>query len=1237
MFKIIGGSLSDSCFFELGCKISLSKSEGRVYQYPYKAKPTEKIYQLKIPFLPREMPLDDALDDSRQVYWFLCHGYVPKIVDNDTKIALLQESTSEQNLQIQELLKKCEAHISTLAKFARHVRNNSLHEAQAEEYQGWLLLLSSDKNEFTTKAEVIFGLLEQCKQSLRSQEWNSVEECLICLQESTTMGYIFNDLYADFLCFQGSKEAANHYLRLSGIKSEEQSILYLEKAIRCDPEHPNVTAALAQMSCCEQRALYCYVTAYLACKDKTSQAARDYFQKAKLLDKSVGDEGLKALLHPPKGLDHSQNSGQNWIPRERQSTPTSPATTPLMGSYRGSKATATSTKQAGNTMKFMQVSEAIIKAKLGKDKENAEHIESLLWWYDGEKIWLKAEYVARWLYERTAPEKKKRYDFGATLARAMEMLDKKDDAQRLLFELATSEYTQQRRDNALECLIKIHRINSSYGVFTQQEKQIIYLLLLQLQCQDKLAIKALKQKVQKNRSPRQDLENDVTTIPQKGHFGEWAYFQVDHPHYVACALTVTKKLMFSKNSVQIFLVGNDAPKTYPLQIPPEVPDEIALFGTKRVRWLLSRGYVPEIKGEVLTFINPKSHHSKNALESTLQSSVAPSPAESRFKEHLDADSLHMAYYYIHKAYTQNPQSKDIAERYAEFLVYTKRPSQALPIFTQLADEQDSDTSKLHYLQRALLCGSSIQSDQTEALYNKALRLLQKMQKTEDLKEPLQLLMLHGYLYLQCHDPLKEESMHIFYNKAQGGGDIPLTACAALACQPRAPGKSQRYQNLADIAKRDTTQLTHVHNYYRLKKELEALTESTFSKLVSILTEPPIPNWQQMLHRLFANSTQPKSRTWTVCKRPNNDPIATYLAQAEKARGKLIINSCVQPNSICPVFSSQKLYYLEQALAYACSVHDPRALELYEHIYAKLETKKEANGARFLLCLHAFFYCKTRGYEDPAESFFTRAEELNPTSLLLACAKIIQLPQGATFEKSTLYNTIIETCESEERLTEYLASQAAFIVASSLETDLQLECKKVLESICLTQKTGNCLVAVDTLLEQSNIRSADILLSKCIPATSSVHKRAVVVHIAAGRLYALSEALKALQEHYKQTQKPEKLCLVTALLDKHIERSDTERIQALISENKIEEAAQYCYERAFIHFHEERRDEAAKLLLALHKLGPQQAFFTTEERLALQLLHNLLGFPTQPAHENPQGELEELQLSAQLASTSLIDN
>lgn len=1232
MFKIIGSSLSDSCFFEPGCKISLSKNEGRVYHYPYKTQPTEKIYQLKIPFLPREMPLDDALDDARQIHWFVSHGYVPKIVDNDTKITLVQESTSEQNLHIQELLKKCEAHISTLARFARHVRNNTLHQAQTEEYQGWLLLLLNDKDEFKTKTDVIFGLLEQCKQSLRSQEWLKVDECLLCLQECTTTAYIFNDLYADFLCFRGSKKAADHYLMLSGNKSEEESIHYLEKAIRCDAEHPNVTAALANVKCCEERVLYCYATAYLACKDKTSQTAEDYFKKARLLCKRVNDEELKAFISPHKSLDQSLN----WVPSGPQSTPTSPATTPLMGSYRGSKATARSAKQAGTTMKFVQASESIYKSKLAKDKDNPEHVEGLLWWYDGEKIWLKAEYVARWLYERTSPEKMKRYDFGVALARAMEMLDKKDEAQRLLFELATSEYTQQRRHNALACLTEIYRINSEYGVFSRVEKQIMYLLLLQLQYQDAQAIQALKDKIQGNRSPRQIPDTDLTTINQRGHFGEWAYFQVEHPLYVACAFTVTKKLMFSKNSVEVFSLGNDTPTVYPLEIPPEVPNEIALFGTKRVRWLLSRGYVPEIAGHALRFTNPKSLHSKSVLESKLQTILGETDdVLLRFKENIDSGSLPIAYYYMHKAYTKNPQCLEVAELYAEFLVYSKRQAQALPIFTQLADQTDSDNSKLHYLQRALLCASSIQSEKTEALYNKALRVLQRMQKTQDLKKPLQLLMLHGYLYLQCHQPSKENSMHIFYNKAQGGGDIPLAACAALACEPSSTGKTQRYQNLAEMAKQAPIPLTNIYNYYLLKKELESPSESTLSKL----TTPHIPKWQLMFHRLFVKSAPPIIRTWRAAKRPNEDLIATYLDQAEKAQGKFRINGDVQPNSICPVFSSQKLYYLEEALPVACGADDPRAAEIYENIYKKLKTRKEAHAAQFLVCLHAFFYYKAKGSEEQAESFFARAEELNPTSLLFACAKIAHLPQGAKRKKTTIYNEIVHIFESEDHLTEHLASQAACIVPCSLADDLQRECKKVLESMHHTQTTLDCIIAVDTLLERANIRSANILLSKCIPASPAVHKRAAIAHIAAGRLYGLSEALKALQEHYKQTQKPEKLCRVTSLLNKHIERSDAERIRELVLENKRKEAAKFCYEKAFIHFYQEKRDEAAKQLLALQQLGPQEAFFSTEERLILQLLHNLLGLQVQQQSELPDPlELDlDTALTEQLATIDLLDN
>lgn len=1229
MFTIVGGPSFDSYYFGLGQRITLDKKEGHIASFTETT--NVKTYPLKIPTLPKEMPVYTALYKERAVKWFLKNGYVPTVIDEDTKIGLIQESTSEQDLHINALLRKFDRITRVLSKFLRlHVENPYNPIIQTEEYQEWHLFtdrLGLDTFDFNTKIELIFALIEECKQSLCRKEFTLAEGCLKCLHEITNSGFIFKDVYADLLSLQKSPQAADLYLDLSGSKLGEQSALYLEKAIRCDSTNKRLIQLIAEQKCSEARAIHCYVTGYLACQQSPRQLTDRYCKSAEKLNESVKDPVVRLVFakNKSKDIQASQSVQQAWQHAGRQSASSSPVTSRLGASRTSQGNKEPQIVEPVNekvsspmlTMRLRKVSGKILKNLLIKDLNNPELLERLLWWYDGEKKWLKAEYVARSIYESLDDEKEKKYTIGTALARSLEMQDKKNAAVRLYYQLAQSEYAYSRRDNASNCLAEIFRINENFGAFAQQEKQILYLLFLELRSQDTQAIKQLKLLLQNIRSSGKSSARLQRTSMPRDHFGQWAYFQVCHPYYVACVITLTEKFLFTKNMVEITSLDDGKIAVYPLQIPDDVPDEVALFADKTVRLLLSQGFVPKVANNVLTFVDPKCEILDGDAKSELLAKLQNISNDSRvllesFEKQLISGSRDLAYYFIHKAYTQSKGSVEIADLYAEFLLFVKRPKFALEIFLSLIENKGTDVQVLKVLQRALVAACQCKHDLAETLYNKMLRLLQKMQVS---RTRISLLMLHGYLYFECHDPLKEEAKNLFYNKAEGNCDTFLALCATLACQEMSASNCRGiYQKLADKIGSSNVSLTHVYNYYLAKRDLEGDPISPTAQRLALVTPG-----QEAFDRLFTIKSIQLGPDIILEAPPEVDSIAMYLAKFEEAHGKLIIDDTVQKNSIGTNYSSLGLYFLEHALDLCCKLQDPRVIDAYESIYAKFEKTNAPILLRFLLCLHAFFYLKKQGFEDAAESFFIRAEEYNPTSLLLTCAQIMRLPKWAKLEKMMEYNKVIDICRSEQKLTEYLDSQRTFddvSFESSLVAPIKLECEKILQQMHLEQIRRVELVVVDAWSQKEHLQLAETLLSRLTltleravtdasPMSFSIHKRAVVLHMKSGKRFALSTALKALKGHYQQVQKHVKERVVTNILDRMELRSDHERKAELLLEGRADSLAQSYFEEAFVHFRDGKRNEAAKSLFALQALPDFALYFNAEETLILQLLQTLL--------------------------------
>ncbi|MBS0636468.1 MAG: hypothetical protein JSS12_03060, partial [Verrucomicrobia bacterium] len=722
MFQINGDSLSDSYFFGLSCRYKFSK--GKVHVSDFSADKTiQKVFDLKVARLPQEMPVDDVLDEERQIKWFLTNGYVPQRVDNDTKVCFVKACTEEQDIRIQELSRKCEDSATLLAKFSRWMRDNKSEDTRAEEYQGWHTLLARcGEAEFKKLVPIMYDLIEECKQFLKKKQLFDAEECLVALQKLTLTTYIFTDLHADLLSFTGAtKHAAAKYLALSG-----RSVVFLEKALRCDPENPDVAAAIVDQ---DERAQHCYLTGYLACKNKRSEIAQGYLTKAKYIDKKLVAE--------------------IFSPRSQTATPLS---------------RTSESRQQAQPVRVLDVSVGFLK-KQYRDAPTVEHELRLLWEYDGNRDWVRSEYFARRLYTQT-----ERYDVGMALARALVGQDKRDEAERFYFQLAKVEreaandkatkveHKAAHIERVKECLSNI----KNYNAFTTEEKRVIYLLLLEVKEDEK----PLKEVLKATRVSRTVAPAPISK--RYHHSGEWAWCAVDHPHYVACASTVTELFLFTGKTVE---VGS---RSYLLEMTLNLPDDVQLFGKERILWALEQGYIPRVYEDRVFFV--EKSFSFDSLKPCCEDLE-------KCKTYLEEGHKGLASYYMHKAYSENPNSEECRFFYAEFLLLTDKPKEALEHFLSLKKPT------LYSLQRAVVAASLCNEATINGLYKNA------ENKSED------------------PQPLKVHRT-IFTRQADGESFGELVA--ALACQENPLERKKLYQKLAEISSNEV----HVAKYYLAKAELE---------------------------------------------------------------------------------------------------------------------------------------------------------------------------------------------------------------------------------------------------------------------------------------------------------------------------------------------------------------------------------------------------------------------------------
>jgi len=1158
MFQIIGGPLTDSCFFGVGYKISVGKKEATIYRYPVGKEATSQTLPLKLPPLPSQMPITDALNKERAVKWLLQHGYVPS--DTGTQVALIQEQSSDQDRHVEAIVRTCGSLIKIIDKFNRRYKENNLRdpELNAAEYQEWFYIQSNDDARFSFKIELVLLVLEECRQALRRKEWQRVNDCLVSLCKIVPQSYGVKELYADYL---RSKESASLYLELSGNRSEEEKVLFLEKAIRHDPENPELVSLIAEAPCSEERALHCYVTAYLACSDRESKVACGYARSAIRINKGIQDGLIGGLLSPRDAKEKKAPLEQSWVSVSTLSAPGSPATpkSPRLGLGRTSQGTkppvAKNVEQPKAENTINQEKNEKKMAFLANPRDWSK-LELLLWDYDHPQNdllqhprshYLKAEYSARRLLEEIGIEYRKKlddvanpmtkeqkrvyqeklYKIGLAQARAVEGQDRFDHAQRLYFTLAEKNLTLDK-DRAVHCLLEIVRIAKKYGygAFAPQEKKILYLLFLTCNGNSDFdeAVCQLMSSIQPIKSPR--VADDVATeSSSQNHGGEWAWFSIYTPKYVAVAFTPSRKLLFTKKSVEVFLPGCETPSVYPLQFPPDLSDEMTLVGAAKVRSLLSRGYQPRVMGAYVTFTPLKEPFVEEEYRARVEQIRGLEECAASLKEGAWATACAHLYAASHK-------SEEIGLLFGQLLLQMNKPELALQWFEKMGEVKGD--CRASFLESATIAAAKAKSPDAERWY-KQLRSHRQIMQAPDAS--IQLLTLHGYLYFACHDRSKEETMRIFKNKAENGSDPLLAAWTKGEKEP-------------------------------------------------IFTEG---EWKESFDKLFSGAN--------IALEEPQEPreLDYYLRKAQSARGKLIVEGVLCNNSICDAFSSLGLYYLEQALALASSYTTDQAVAVYKAIGEKLQTKKEkeARAAQFLLCIHAVFFFKNRDIRH-AESFLMRARELNPDSLLVVMATLALDPYD-----TALYDHLVAICTSEERLYEYLdmQSKGVFYILSSLEADIKAECEALLQKID-RRKT---MSAVDALVDKKHFQDAERRLAPC-GNSKAVCKRAFIVARLRNRPFGMSSALTALTELYKKDA--EKVSRMTRLYDTYCPQSEIKMLKQLLRSGQRDRVAQLHFEAAFSLFREGKNQEAIYRLQALTELK-EYVNFDVEETFILLLLHGLL--------------------------------
>ncbi|MCE5294007.1 MAG: hypothetical protein LLF94_05280, partial [Chlamydiales bacterium] len=486
MFVIPGGPSSSSFYMAFGEQFSIGKK--RVCITTVKDKEINEYYPLKMPILPVEMPWESALYSDKAVEWFLYKGFVPVLIDNKTKVTLIDENSYEQNLHITALSSKVDQITRSLGVFLQHKKQGKLKDPALqndEVFQDWYLLLS-DKNEFefTSRIELLYDLVEECKKSLKCENFVLAEQCLERLCLITDGSFLFKDCHADLLRFQNAPKAADIYLDISGSKMGEVSFLYLEKAIRSNPANPRVSSAIVQAQCSQARALHCYVTAYLACG--CTPKAVDYLKIIKQLGEGANNPICTLLEATSKSQSVRKKERRvqvpvQWLAASESAIPPLPSVkSPRLGKSRGStdKVQVVSedalSKSQATIRRVKQVSGTILKNEL-KAGYTHQGLEKLLWWYIEKQKWAKAEYIAKKLLQDGY-----KFTIEKSLADIWQKQGRVPEAVRKYYRLAKTEYKAGNVDAAKECLESLYAANSNLGAFTHQEKQVLYLLFLEL-------------------------------------------------------------------------------------------------------------------------------------------------------------------------------------------------------------------------------------------------------------------------------------------------------------------------------------------------------------------------------------------------------------------------------------------------------------------------------------------------------------------------------------------------------------------------------------------------------------------------------------------------------------------------------------------------------------------------------------------------------------------------------------
>ncbi len=784
MFKVVGGPGVDSFFFTVGSLFALGKKKGSITRYTLEGKTFIADLPLKLPPLPKDMPIDAALYREKTVKWLLNNGYVPQLLeDRGGSIALVQQTRSEQSLEIQVLLSEFVRLNRVINRFLKCCEQRDRYgEITGEEFQEWHQLYESDKKGCRDKLDLVVLLLEEGRQALRNNDFPCVQECLIAATSLVPESFGIKGLYGDFLAFRGDRQASKYFLELSWNKSGKDSVTYLEKALRVDPEDKEVQANLEDIKCSQEWALHLRATAYLACHDKSSDVAAKYLKSATMLNRGIGN-GAVSILSAQKKIEDAAarsclESSQTWkvgesIPLAPPSTPKSPR----LGfgrSSQGKKNTVRNQEGSAQKRKFL--------AK----KADMQTLEGLLWWYEGKEKWLKAEYVARYFLSQIAEGQEKRYTIGACLAKVLEKQARKDEAAKVYFELAKQEYQQgikedsdgkyenakKRYANAKEAL---ELLATNLGAFTAQERRVIHLLLLELKSD------VTTPRLQKA------VEQEIKHAPQKIS-AEWSWFEIDHPDYVACAYTPTSQFLFRKRTVEVISLEEEGKRIFALELPQNtIPDECMFFAKKRIMWLLANGYIPEISSSGCTFSLP----STNRLIERL--AMLEGEEVKQAKIWLEKGAFVLAYYYMQKAFRNGPRTEELQALYAEVALLVKKPELAYQLFTNL---EPTPTN----LERALKAASAYSDDLAEGVYKKILAALSKSRASEI---QLQIAALHAYHYFQERNPLFASR---FSNKANG----LVLLWAKLAGRSDPAERKGLYQELADMT---------CYEYYKTKKAL----------------------------------------------------------------------------------------------------------------------------------------------------------------------------------------------------------------------------------------------------------------------------------------------------------------------------------------------------------------------------------------------------------------------------------